>query len=728
MLARIVQHQVLACLTLAFLLAVGCVFTPPTFAKPVTVGGKTYNIAEPGDSVPGELVVQLKDGFSPAAAAAIANRLGGQIAGHVPEYNLFLIKIGVGTKKAVLGAVSAAKQDPAVKDAFPNTTFSIPKPGAVPPSPNKSANPPEVGAGVSDENFAGEAGVVALAAPTGGQWHLNMINWYDAGTPPTTTGIVAVVDTGVDYTHPDLVGKVILGKDFVEDDSDPMDVAGHGTHVAGIIAARGAYMAWGVSPNTKILAIRVLDSSGSGSFFDMIQGIIYARNYAGVKAINLSLGGYAQEGTGDYNTLKQVIDDTVNVKKVLPVVAAGNGNNYYLYYYQSSSSKYRPIPAWYPSSFTVGATQEADTRAYFSNYDVGTLGGMTFNYAFVDIVAPGWQILSTYPGSSIMRMSGTSMATPVVAGCVARTWAKYPTLTPAQMVARLQATGRSVNVYNGFPSAERRVDLMKALGINATGFTGVVYNGQSGATLSGVTVTAKAGATTVATTTTNSEGFFRLKGLTGGAAYTISYAKTGFSAPSASATATANQLVPFVKPVFMNQNRPTGQWSVLIDWRSWHPGQDEAGVTYPSKPAWYPYNWDTTAGTFFAPYVSSTSLGTLSFINWGSLTESPFMALTHNAYTYTRPGAGFVIKPQTGQTYKVYTVLDNINDDYYEWGKYKTTTNVTQPLVQARVYLGPTLKYTANALSATGSGPYWHVANISGSTVTPVNKLQATAP
>jgi thermitase len=722
---RIIQPWVLACFML-ILLAVECAFTPPTFAKPVTIGGKTYDIVEPGDSVPGELVVQLKDGFSPAAAAAVASRLGGRIAGHVPEYNLFLIKIGVGTKEAVLNAVRAAKQDPAVKDAFPNTKFSIPKPGAVPPSSKKSPNPPDVGAGVSDENFAGDAGVVALAAPTGGQWHLNMINWYDAGTPPTATGIVAVVDTGVDYTHPDLVGKVILGKDYVEDDSDPMDVAGHGTHVAGIIAARGAYMAWGVSPNTKILAVRVLDSSGSGSWFDIVQGIIYARNYAGVKAINLSLGGYAYEGTGDYNTLKQVIDDTVNVRKVLPVVAAGNEDNYYLYRYQSS--KLRPIPAWYPNSFTVGATQEADMRAYFSNYDVGTLDGKTFNYVFVDIVAPGWDILSTYPGSQIVRMSGTSMATPVVAGCVARTWAKYPTYTPAQVVARLQATGRSVNVYNGFPSAERRVDLMKALGINATGFVGVVYNGQSGVTLPGVTVTAKAGATTIATTTTNSEGFFRLKGLTGGTAYAISYAKTGFSAPVAGAVAAANQLVPLAKPVFMNQNRPTGQWSVLIDWRSWHPGYDEAVVSYPSKPAWYPYNWDTTAGMFFSPYVKSTSLGTIDLDNWGSLTASPYMALTHSPYAYTRPGHNFVIKPQSGQTYKVYTLLDNIHSDYYEWGKYKTTTNVTQPLVQARVYLGPTLKYTANAQAATGTGPYWHIATISGSTVTPVNKLQTTAP
>ena len=157
----------------------------------------------------------------------------------------------------------------------------------------------------------------------------------------------------------------------------------------------------------------------------------------------------------------------------------------------TNRSKYRPVPAWYPNSFTVGATQEVDMRAYFSNYDIGTLDGQTFNYNFVDIVAPGWNILSTYPDGRYERLNGTSMAAPVVSGVVARYWAKNPAATPAAVVAALVATGRSLNVYNGFPSAEKRVDLMKALGIVKTGFVGVVYNAQNGVTLPGVTVAAK---------------------------------------------------------------------------------------------------------------------------------------------------------------------------------------------------------------------------------------------
>ena len=325
------RTRVLACFMLALLLAVGYVFSPLTFAQPVTIDGKTYDIAQPGESVPGEMVIQLKDGFSARDAAAVATRLSGRVAGHIAEYNLFVITIKAGTQDALLQAVRVAKQDAAVADAFPNAKFSIPRPGAV-PSPLKPLTLPLLEPGIDDEV---PTDVVSLAAPTGGQWHLNMINYFDAGTPPATTGIVAVVDTGVDYNHPDLAGRVILGKDFVEDDTDPMDVAGHGTHVAGIIAAKGTYSAWGVSPNTKILAVRVLDSSGSGSWFNIMQGIIYARSFAGVKAINLSLGGYAQEGKSDYNLLKKVIDDTLTLNKVLPIVAAGNDDNVYLYQYQS---------------------------------------------------------------------------------------------------------------------------------------------------------------------------------------------------------------------------------------------------------------------------------------------------------------------------------------------------------------------------------------------------------
>jgi thermitase len=725
------KRKLLVHLAAVGILAATSLYSLPGYAvKEVTAAdGRVSLIAEPGDTVPGEVIVKLRTGATVKDAEGLAARLGGRISGYIQEYNLVLIITNDGKlnrQAAVTQAVQAAKQDAKVEDAFPNIRFSIPKPPGKQKILKQSTR---AGDGVATP----EAGIQAAAAPTGNQWHLRMINWTDAGTPPAVTDLVAVVDTGVDYNHPDLAGNILRGHDYVDDDFDPMDEEGHGTHVAGIIAARGTYSAIGVSPTTKILAVRVLDSYGSGSWFDIMQGVIHARNYPGVRAINLSLGGYMKEGSPEYNLMKKVSDDTLAMG-IVPVVAAGNEANFDLYYYQSTS-KYRPVPAWFPSCLTVGASQEVDMRTYFSNYDIGTLDGKVFNYNFVDIVAPGWQILSTVPGGGYERMSGTSMAAPIVAGAVARYWANHPNQTPTEVIAALQNSGRSVNVYQGFPTAEKRLDLMKALGIDQTGFVGVVYNGQTGITFPGVSVIAKSGDRTVATATTDQAGFFRLKGLTGGVTYAINYARSGYSTPSVNTTAVSGQLVPYVKPIFMNQTRPAGQWSVLIDWRSWHVGSDEADWTYPSKPTWSPYNWNTMAGTFFSPYLKSSSgylVGEADFENerpyMGSLTEAPYMAMTHYSQQTKRPGDAFVIKPQSGVTYQVYTQLDNINSDYYEWGRYKTTTNVTDPRVQARLYLGPVLKATVNANSATGSGTYWHIATVKGTTVYVVNKLQNTAP
>jgi len=323
------------------------------------------------------------------------------------------------------------------------------------------------------------------------------------------------------------------------------------------------------------------------------------------------------------------------------------------------------------------------------------------------------------------------MATPIVAGRDAFYWGKHPTATASAVKTALTSTGKTVSDYNGFPSDEKRVDLMKANSVSATGFVGLAYNGQTGIKLAGATVTVKSGATTIGTTTTDNTGFFSYSGLTGGTTYTLVFSKTGFSSYTTTAVAVGGYMTDLIKPVFLNQTRATGQWSVVIDWRTFQPGYTESTWTYSSIPAWSPYNWNTVAGTFMAPYVKSSTLGTIELDEdyRGSLTESPKMALTTNPYDNGyAPVSTFVIKPQSGQTYKVYTRLDNINDSYYEWGKYKTVSGATDPRIQARVYLAGTLKGTVNASSATGSGAYWYIGTISGSTFTLKNLLQTTAP
>lgn len=203
---------------------------------------------------------------------------------------------------------------------------------------------------------------------------------------------IAVIDTGVDYTHPDLDGKTIRGYDFVDNDYDPMDLDGHGTHVAGIAAAEtnNATGIAGTAPNTRILAVRVLGADGSGTLTDIADGIRYAAD-AGAEVINLSLGCDCST-----TTLQNAVNYAWN-KGVVLVAAAGN-----------DGVRTTFEPASYSNVIAVGAVDSSNRKASFSNY--GT---------WVDVVAPGVDIASTYPGNRYVYLSGTSMASPYVAGLAA---------------------------------------------------------------------------------------------------------------------------------------------------------------------------------------------------------------------------------------------------------------------------------------------------------------------
>ncbi len=207
--------------------------------------------------------------------------------------------------------------------------------------------------------------------------------------------VVAVIDTGVDATHPDLQGKVLQGWDSMNPDGNGnRDPNGHGTHVAGIIAAttnNGIGVA-GIAPKVSILPVRVLDHTGNGDDGELALGIIWAVDN-GAHVLNISIGGAVPsdllEGALDYALAKEVV----------VVVAAGN---------DAMIGNTPSYPGAYRQVLTVGATDSMDKRAAFSNTG-----------EYLDLVAPGSWIKSTWPGGGYQWSSGTSMAAPFVAASAA---------------------------------------------------------------------------------------------------------------------------------------------------------------------------------------------------------------------------------------------------------------------------------------------------------------------
>jgi len=255
------------------------------------------------------------------------------------------------------------------------------------------------------------------------------------GLPVTGNGIiVAVIDTGVDYTHPGLGGgfgpsfKVIGGYDFFNDDPDPRDDNGHGTHVSGIIAANGAGFK-GVAPDAKILAYKVLGADGYGMETDILTAIDAAVDPNGdgdnsdhADIISLSLGGMGGEDDPMVLAVEAAIDAGVVV-----VVAAGN---------DGPSLGSVGSPGCAPEAITVGAIDASGTLASFSSRGTGSSLRIK-----PEVCAPGVMVDSTVPYSNAVHssptghatMSGTSMATPHVSGSAALLLQMHPDWNPSQV-------------------------------------------------------------------------------------------------------------------------------------------------------------------------------------------------------------------------------------------------------------------------------------------------------
>lgn len=213
------------------------------------------------------------------------------------------------------------------------------------------------------------------------------------GGTTSASGTAWVIDTGIDLDHPDLNVDVARSRNFVSRESSPEDLNGHGTHVAGTIAAiNNSIGVVGVAPGAKVAAVRVLNRRGSGSYADIIAGVDYVGSVGKAGDVaNMSLGGGASDA------LDTAVKNAA-AKGVVFALAAGNES--------TSATTKSPARANGPNVYTVSAVNKDDVWASFSNY-----GNPPIDWA-----APGVSILSTWLNGGYNTISGTSMATPHVAG------------------------------------------------------------------------------------------------------------------------------------------------------------------------------------------------------------------------------------------------------------------------------------------------------------------------
>lgn len=264
-----------------------------------------------------------------------------------------------------------------------------------------------------EENFLAQGSAVPNDPSYYSQWHHNTImtpSSWDYSTGSTEIPI-AIIDSGVDPDHPDLVDKLIPGYNFLEHNSDTHDVLGHGTAVAGSAAASGNNSTGvaGVAWQNPIMPLVALDSSNWATYTNIANAIIYAVDN-GAKVINISIGGPSSS-----YTLENAVNYAWN-NGVLVFACAQNYNTSTPYY-----------PAACTNAVAVSATDEADNRPSFSNYG-----------DWITLSAPGVSILTTNNGGGYGSWSGTSFSSPITAGVAALVWSANPSLSHHEVLEILK--------------------------------------------------------------------------------------------------------------------------------------------------------------------------------------------------------------------------------------------------------------------------------------------------
>ncbi|GAA4074972.1 S8 family peptidase [Streptomyces shaanxiensis] len=369
------------------LTAVTCVAALSTAGMPAHAAseGQILGAGEPG-SVGGSYVVTLKGGTKAPSAAgkSLAEKYGAKIS---HTYGTVLNGYAIRADERQAKRLAA---DSRVASVVQDTRVTL---------DHNQKNPPSWGLDRID------------------QANLPLDNSYTWPESAGTGATVYVIDTGIRISHKDFGGRASYGWDFVGDDRTASDGNGHGTHVAGTIAGSR----YGVAKNAEVVAVRVLDNAGGGTTADVIAGIDWVTRHAKKPAVaNLSLGGYRN------SQLDAAVRNSIASGVTYTVAAGNDGLPAGLY-----------SPAAVKEAITVGATDKKDAKAGFSNFG-----------SALDLFAPGVGITSASYASDTGKAtySGTSMASPHVAGVAALYLADHPKARPAQVSKALVAQAVSGKV------------------------------------------------------------------------------------------------------------------------------------------------------------------------------------------------------------------------------------------------------------------------------------------
>lgn len=325
----------------------------------------------------GHILVQPRAGLSDAEFDKALAPHGGKVAGRIGNLNVYVVTLPpTASEQAVASALAK----------HPHLKFA------------------EVDRLVAP-------GLVTNDAYYGSEWHLQTINAPGAWDLSLGTGVtVAILDSGIDATHPDMQGKLVPGWNFYDNNNNTADVFGHGTMVAGVVGAVGNNTVGviGVAWGSKLMPVRVTDTSGTGYLSAFASGLNWAADH-GAKVANLS---FAVQSSSTTQTAAQYF------KNKGGVVVNSGGN-------------YSVLDSTAPSDalVSVSATDSTDSRASWSSYG-----------PYIDLSAPGVGIWTTLMGGGYGAVSGTSFSSPLTAGVVALMMAANPSLSPSQIVSILEST------------------------------------------------------------------------------------------------------------------------------------------------------------------------------------------------------------------------------------------------------------------------------------------------